>query len=109
MAAYLEFKAPGFGVAGVLSIVCFILFFGGHYIAGLTGLEMVALFIMGVVCILIEVILFPGVFFLALGGILMVIAAIFFSMADLYPAQPLKFSFELLQDPDEKSHDRFCR
>ena len=99
MGAYLEFKAPGFGVAGVLSGVCFLLFFGGHYIAGLTGLEMVALFAMGVACILIEVIFFPGVFFLALGGALMVLAAVFFSMADLYPAQPLNFSFESLEVP----------
>ena len=97
--AYLEFKAPGFGVAGILSAVCFLIFFGGHYIAGLTGLEMVALFVMGVLCILLEFIFFPGVFFLALGGALMVLAALFFSMADLYPAQPLTFSFELLQVP----------
>jgi len=99
MGAYLEFKAPGFGVAGVLSGVCFLLFFGGHYIAGLTGLEMVALFVMGVLCILLEVVFFPGVFFLALGGALMVLVAIFFSMADLYPAQPLRFSFDLLHIP----------
>ena len=92
MGAYLEFKAPGFGVAGVLAAVCFLLFFGGHYIAGLTGLEMVALFVMGVICILIEVIFFPGVFFLALGGALMVLAALFFSMVDLYPAQPINFT-----------------
>jgi membrane-bound serine protease (ClpP class) len=99
MGAYLEFKAPGFGVAGILSAVCFLIFFGGHYIAGLTGLEMVALFVMGLLCILIEVIFFPGVFFLALGGALMVLAALFFSMADLYPAQPINFSFERLQVP----------
>lgn len=99
MGAYLEFKAPGFGVAGILSAVCFLIFFGGHYIAGLTGLEMVALFVMGLLCILIEVIFFPGVFFLALGGALMVLAALFFSMADLYPAQPINFSFEGLQVP----------
>jgi len=99
MGAYLEFKAPGFGVAGILSAVCFLLFFGGHYIAGLTGLEMAALFVMGVLCILIEVIFFPGVFFLALGGALMVLAALFFSMVDLYPAQPINFSFDRLQVP----------
>jgi membrane-bound serine protease (ClpP class) len=99
LGAYLEFKAPGFGVAGILSAVCFLLFFGGHYLAGLTGLEMVALFVMGVLCILIEVIFFPGVFFLALGGALMVLAALFFSMVDLYPAQPINFSFDRLQVP----------
>jgi membrane-bound serine protease (ClpP class) len=99
MGAYLEFKAPGFGVAGILSAVCFLIFFGGHYIAGLTGLEMVALFVMGLLCILIEVIFFPGVFFLALGGAVMVLAALFFSMADLYPAQPINFSFDRFQVP----------
>jgi membrane-bound serine protease (ClpP class) len=99
MGAYLEFKAPGFGVAGILSAVCFLIFFGGHYIAGLTGLEMVALFVMGLLCILIELIFFPGVFFLALGGALMVLAALFFSMADLYPAQPINFSFDRFQVP----------
>jgi len=99
MGAYLEFKAPGFGIAGILSAVCFLIFFGGHYIAGLTGLEMVALFVLGLVCILIEVTFFPGVFFLALGGALMVLAALFFSMADLYPAQPINFSFKRLQVP----------
>lgn len=99
MGAYLEFKAPGFGVAGILSAACFLLFFGGHYIAGLTGLEMVALFVMGILCILLEVVFFPGVFFLAVGGALMVLAALFFSMADLYPAQPLSFSFDVFQVP----------
>lgn len=60
---------------------------------------MVALFVMGVVCILIEIIFFPGVFFLAVGGVLMVLAALFFSMVDLYPAQPVDFSFDRLQVP----------
>ncbi len=39
LAAYLEFKSPGFGVPGVIAAICFLLFFFGHYIAGLRGLK----------------------------------------------------------------------
>ena len=39
---YIEFKSPGFGVPGVLAGVCFLLFFVGHYVAGLTGMEVAA-------------------------------------------------------------------
>ena len=97
--AYLEFKAPGFGVAGIISGICFALFFGGHYIAGLTGLEMAALFVLGIVFILLEILLFPGVVVLALGGSLLVLVALFFAMADFYPAQPVNLSFDFLLTP----------
>ncbi len=99
MGAWLEFKAPGFGAAGVLAGICFLLFFGGHYIAGLTGFEMIALFVLGVVFILLEFLFFPGVVVLALGGTIMVVVALFFSMADFYPAQPIKISFEMFRTP----------
>jgi membrane-bound serine protease (ClpP class) len=97
--AYLEFKAPGFGVAGVISAICFALFFGGHYIAGLTGLEMPALFVLGIICILVELIFFPGIVVLALCGSAMVVVALFFAMADFYPAQPLNISLDVLRTP----------
>ena len=99
MGAWLEFKAPGFGAAGILAGVCFLLFFGGHYIAGLTGFEMIALFVLGVVFILLEIIFFPGVVVLALGGAIMVVVALFFSMADFYPAQPIEVSYEMFRTP----------
>jgi membrane-bound serine protease (ClpP class) len=97
--AYLEFKAPGFGVAGVLSAICFLIFFGGHYIAGLTGFEMPAIFVIGILCILIELIFFPGIVVLAIAGAVMAVTALFFTMADFYPAQPIQFSFEMFRMP----------
>jgi membrane-bound serine protease (ClpP class) len=97
--AYLEFKAPGFGVAGVISAISFLLFFGGHYIAGLTGFEMPALFVLGILCILIELIFFPGIVVLALAGSALAVTALFFAMADFYPAQPIQISFEMFRVP----------
>ncbi len=97
--AYLEFKSPGFGVAGVLAAICFLLFFAGHYIAGLAGLEVVAIFAMGAILILIELVFFPGVVVAAALGAALMAGALFFAMVDYYPAQPLNFSFELFTLP----------
>lgn len=97
--AYLEFKSPGFGIPGVLSAVCFLLFFAGHYIAGLTGLEVVAVFALGVVLIVAELAFFPGVTFVAALGVALMAGALFFAMVDYYPAQPLVFSYDLIARP----------
>ena len=58
LGAYIEFKIPGFGIAGAASITCFALFFLGHYFAGLAGWEAVALFVIGLVLVLLEVFVF---------------------------------------------------
>jgi len=97
--AYIEFKSPGFGVAGVVSALCFLVFFTGHYIAGLTGFEVVAVFVLGVLLILVELVFFPGVVVLAALGTGLMLGSIFFAMVDFYPAQPLDFSFDLLVRP----------
>src|SRR5207237_6003089 len=56
--AYLEFKIPGASLPGIISAICFAFFFLGHYLAGLAGWEVVALFVLGVVLVLIEVLFF---------------------------------------------------
>ncbi len=58
LGAYLEFKIPGVMWPGVISAICFALFFLGHYLAGLAGWEVVALFILGMVLVLIEILFF---------------------------------------------------
>ncbi|MEI6033821.1 MAG: NfeD family protein [Verrucomicrobiae bacterium] len=97
--AYLEFKSPGFGVAGALSAACFLLFFTGHYIAGLTGLEVVAVFALGALLILAELVFFPGVVVVAALGAALMAGSLFFAMVDYYPAQPLDITFDLLAIP----------
>jgi len=97
--AYIEFKSPGFGVAGVLSAICFLLFFTGHYVAGLTGLEVAAVFALGLLLVLLELVLFPGVVVVAALGTALMFGALFFAMVDFYPAQPMNFSFGLLARP----------
>ncbi len=97
--AYLEFKSPGFGVAGILSATCFLLFFAGHYIAGLTGFEVVAVFVLGLILVLIELLFFPGMTFLALFGTALMTGSLLFAMVDFYPSQPFEFSLDVLMRP----------
>ncbi|MEI8310473.1 MAG: NfeD family protein [Verrucomicrobiota bacterium] len=97
--AYIEFKSTGTIVPGVLSAVCFLLFFTGHYIAGLTGLEVAAVFAVGLLLVLLELLFFPGVALVAALGVALMIGALFFAMVDFYPAEPLDFSFELVARP----------
>jgi len=93
--AYLEFKSPGFGVAGVLSAICFLLFFSGHYIAGLTGFEVMAVFVLGVLLVVVEFIFFPGVLVFATLGLVLMLGSVFFAMVDIWPTRPLEFKVEL--------------
>src|SRR5207244_12183912 len=58
LGAYLEFKIPGVTWPGVISAICFALFFLRHYLAGLSGSEVAALFILGTVVLLIAMLFF---------------------------------------------------
>src|SRR5437016_9996697 len=88
LGAYLEFKIPGATWPGVISAICFALFFLGHYLAGLAGWEVVALFILGIVLVLIEILFFAHttIVFGVLGAFLM-LASLLWTMIDHYPGQ----------------------
>ncbi|HEY5037431.1 MAG TPA: hypothetical protein VII74_09895 [Chthoniobacterales bacterium] len=86
--AYLEFKIPGFGIAGIVSVICFALFFLGHYFAGLAGWETVALFILGFVFVIIEVLFFGhSTIIVGVVGVLLMLASLLWAMIDRYPGQ----------------------
>ncbi len=85
----MEFKIPGATLPGIISAICFALFFLGHYLAGLAGWEVVALFILGMVLVLIEILFFAHstIVFGVLGAFL-IIASLLWTMIDRYPQQP---------------------
>lgn len=97
--AYIEFKTPGFGVPGIIGLICFALFFAGHFIAGLAGWEVVACFAIGVALVVGELFLHPGTVIPGLVGALMMFGALIWAMIDRYPSQPLWPSEEMLLRP----------
>lgn len=96
---YIEFKSPGFGVPGAIALLCFILFFAGHYVAGLTGMEVIAVFVVGLLLVFIELLFVPGIVVLALTGTLMMFGALLWAMVDYYPSGPEWPSLDLFLLP----------
>lgn len=97
--AYIEFKSPGFGVAGFLSALCFLTFFGGHYIAGLTGLEVAAFFVLGLILIVFELVFFPGFIVLSMLGAALMLGSMLFAMVDYFPGESVVPTVDMLIQP----------
>jgi membrane-bound serine protease (ClpP class) len=88
LGAYLEFKIPGVTWPGIISAICFALFFLGHYLAGLAGWEVVALFVLGMVLVLIEILFFAhSTIVFGVVGVFLMLASLLWTMIDHYPGQ----------------------
>jgi membrane-bound serine protease (ClpP class) len=83
---YIEFKTPGFGLAGIVGISAFALYFLGGYVAGLSGAEWVVVFILGLALVIVELFVYPGTVRIGMLGAVLMLAAIVMAMVDLYPA-----------------------
>ena len=71
---YMELNTPGFGVVGILALVCLAILFGSRFLTGLAQWWEIAVFVVGVVLVLIEIFVIPGVGVVGLlGGILCVV------------------------------------
>ena len=97
--AWIEMKSPGFGIPGIASLVCFGLFFGGHFIAGLAGWESAVVFAIGVVLVLIEFFAAPGTFLPGIIGVFLILGSIVWAMLDRWPSQTGLPSADALQQP----------
>lgn len=81
----IEFKTPGWGIFGTLGIVLLISVFLSNYVAGLAGYEPLLLCFLGLLLVVIELFLLPGVGFLIITGMVLVAVAVVWSLADLWP------------------------
>lgn len=86
----LELKMPGFGVPGIVSAICFVLFFWCHAVAGQSTLEFtllaVLLFVLGLALLAIEVFLLPGFGVTGVSGIVLIVASLVLVMLEQMPS-----------------------
>jgi membrane-bound serine protease (ClpP class) len=102
MALFVEFKTPGFGIFGITGIALLVIVFLGNFVAGLSGHEPLLVFFVGVLLVALELIFFPGTIAFALCGLALMFGSLLWSMADIWPNQPLNLSGDLLVAPLEK-------
>jgi membrane-bound serine protease (ClpP class) len=99
VALFIEFKTPGFGFFGVAGGLLLGVVFFGHYIAGLSGHEPAMFFALGVLLVVVEIFFFPGSIAFALAGITLMLGSLVWSMADLWPKEPIPFTAEVFLQP----------
>lgn len=72
----LELKMPGATFPGVMSAVCFVLFFWAYSFVGEFTLLAVLLFILGLVLIAVEIFILPGVTVTGIAGLVLVVGSL---------------------------------
>jgi membrane-bound serine protease (ClpP class) len=98
--AYLEFKMPGVSMPGIIAAICFALFFAGHYLAGLAGWEVVALFVLGVVFVLVEILFFAhSTIVFGVIGVFLMLGSLLWAMIDRYPGETFFPTGDMLAIP----------
>ena len=85
---YIEFKTPGFGFPGMAGILCLAVWFWGHHIAGLAGMGEMAIFLVGVILVLIEIFAIPGFGAVGVSGLTLIIVSLLMAMVQHYPSEP---------------------
>ena len=85
-ALYAELQAPGIGLGGLISALCFLLYFWIAHLGGTAGWLEVLLFLAGLVCLLLEVFVLPGVGVFGLaGGLLVIVSLVLASQTFVLP------------------------
>ena len=87
-----ELKLPGIGLPAIISAVAFLLFFGSHYLSGTADQLEIILFLIGLVCIALEIFVFPGFGVFGMSGILLMLCSIVLaSHTFIWPTQDYEY------------------
>jgi len=85
---YIEIKTPGVILPGVVAVLAFLLYFLGGYVAGLSGMEWVVVFVVGLALVISELFVHPGTILPGIAGIILILVALVMAMVDMYPGTP---------------------
>jgi membrane-bound serine protease (ClpP class) len=82
---YIEIKTPGFGLPGVLGVFSLAIFLWAHFVAGEAGSIEILLLIVGLMFVILEIFLLPGLGFLGVTGAALMVVALVMAMVEHYP------------------------
>ncbi|MCP3941768.1 MAG: serine protease [Desulfobacteraceae bacterium] len=87
-AIYTEIKAPGFGIPGVIGIICLGLVFFNQHLVGLAGQMEFLLFLIGFLLLGVEVFILPGFGVAGISGLLVLAAGLVLSFQNFIIPDP---------------------
>ena len=73
VALYIEFSTPGIGFGGLVSLLCFALFFWSRFLGGTAEVLEVVLFLTGVAFLAVELFVLPGFGVAGITGLLLIL------------------------------------
>ncbi len=98
-ALYAEYKAPGFGLPGLVGIICLGLVFGNQYIIGLADHTELILIVLGLVLLGFEVFVIPGFGIAGVAGFISIGLGMILSFQDFVLPDPnLPWQADILLD-----------
>ena len=71
-----ELKMPGIGLPAITSALAFLLFFWSRYLSGTADSLEIMLFLVGLVCLALELFVFPGFGVFGMSGILLILVSV---------------------------------
>jgi membrane-bound serine protease (ClpP class) len=77
LGVYIEFNTPGVGLPGLAAVICFTIIIGSKYLIGLANWVEVAIFVLGILLLLIEFLVLPGFGIAGFAGIICIFAGLF--------------------------------
>ncbi len=92
---FFELQMPSWGVSGTIGIVCLLLFFGGHYIAGLASMADLLLFAIGLGLLAMEFFVVPGFGVTGISGLVCIMAGIYLAMVKR-PVPEFSWDYQML-------------
>ena len=88
----LEIKMPGVGLPAITSALAFLLFFWSRYLSGTADQLEILLFLVGLVCLGLELFVFPGFGVFGLSGIVLILVSIVMaSHTFVWPTQDYEY------------------
>ena len=81
---YFEMQSPGIGFPSVIAVAAAILYFAPLYIEGLAAHWEIALFVLGIILIIIELFAFPGFGVCGISGIVLAVTGLTMAMVGNY-------------------------
>jgi len=77
LGVYIELNTPGVGLPGLVAVICFVIIIGSKYLIGMANWVEVALFVVGVILLMVEIFVLPGFGIAGFLGIVCIIAGLF--------------------------------
>ena len=82
VALWMEFKAPGFGLPGIVGILCLATVFLSKHLVGLAEAPEIIIFFIGIALLAVEMLVIPGFGIAGISGIIMIVAGLILSFQD---------------------------